>query len=53
MGPNGPVDWGLVVEAVLPMLLYGLVFVIGIQLVVSEWFGRPPDPRVPDDPDIV
>lgn len=53
MGPNGPVDWGLVVEAVLPMLLYGLVFVIGIQLVVSEWFERPTDRRFPDDPDIV
>jgi hypothetical protein len=53
VGPNWPLDWGLVVEAVLPMLLYGLVFVIGIQLVVSEWFERPPGPRFPDDPDIV
>jgi hypothetical protein len=53
MGPNWPLEWNLVVEAVLPMLLYGLVFVIGIQLLISEWFERPPDPRFPDDHDIV
>jgi hypothetical protein len=51
MGPKGPLDWEQVVEAVLPMLLYGLVFVIGIQLLVSEWLERPPGPRSPDDPD--
>jgi hypothetical protein len=53
MGPNWPLEWNLVVEAVLPMLLYGLVFVIGIQLLISEWFERPQDPRYPDDQDIV
>ena len=53
VGANWPVDWELVVEAVLPMLLYGLVFTIGIQLVVSEWLERPRGPNSPDDPDTV
>jgi hypothetical protein len=48
---NWPLDFGLVVEAVFPLLLYTLVFVIGIQIVISEWLERPKDPRFPDDPD--
>lgn len=53
MGPNWPLDWGLVVEAVLPLLLYGLVFMIGIQILLSEWLERPPGPRSPDDPNFL
>lgn len=53
MGPNWPLDWELVVEAVFPMLLYGLVFVIGIQILMSEWLERPKGPRFPDDPNFL
>ena len=48
---NWPLDWGLVAEAVLPLLLYALVFVIGIQILISEWLERPKGPRFPDDPE--
>jgi Tfp pilus assembly protein PilO len=50
MGPNWPLDWGLVVELVFPLLLGVLVFVIGIQLLLSVWHDKAAGPRFPDEP---
>ncbi len=43
MGPNWPLDWGLVIELVFPLLLGVFVFMIGIQLLLSVLLDRKPD----------
>ena len=50
MGPNWPLDWEFVIELAFPLVLGVLVFVIGIQLLLSVFLDRAAGPRFPDEP---